>query len=187
MHGASASCYKSIQRFLQQVRCCVVTHDILTAWPVYLPAGGWYDFWSGRRYRGGQTIRTAAPLSMIPLFVRAGSIVPLGDPVQSTSEPSDTLEVRVYAGAAATFELYEDEGDNYDYEHGALSIIPFEWNESRQTLTIGQRRGSFPGMLQDRVFKVVWVDESAGTGIDRSERASFVRYSGARTQVRKNR
>lgn len=165
-----------------------VTEAGVTEQAVYLPEGsGWYDFWSGRRYRGGQTIQTAAPLSLIPLFVRAGSIVPLGDPVQSTAqEPTDTLEVRVYAGAPGSFELYEDEGDSYDYEHGAYSIIPFDWNEGRQTLTIGKRRGSFAGMRKERVLKVAWVDESAGAGIGASERSTVVRYSGAGIEVRKD-
>ncbi|HET8655384.1 MAG TPA: TIM-barrel domain-containing protein [Longimicrobiaceae bacterium] len=165
-----------------------VTEPGVTERDVYLPAAsGWYDFWTGRRYPGGRSIRAAAPLSLIPLFVRAGSIVPMGDFVQSTrEEPTDTLEIRVYPGADGTFELYEDEGDGYGYEHGAYSVIPFEWNESRQTLTIGKRRGSFAGMRKDRVFEVVWVDGSNGAGIGKSEKPRTVRYRGARTEVGKD-
>lgn len=127
---------------------------------VYLPKTiDWYDFWTGMRHNGGQTIVTDAPLDRIPLFVKAGSIVPMGPVVQYSDEkPADTLEIRVYKGADGEFTLYEDEGDNYNYEKGAFSTIHFTWNNSKQMLTIGERTGSFPNMLANRTFNVLLID-----------------------------
>ena len=115
---------------------------------VYLPAGAvWYDYWTNQRYDGGQTIAADAPLDRIPLYVRAGSIVPKGPEVQYADEKVwDALDLTVYPGADASFTLYDDEGDNYNYEKGLYSTIPLKWNDRSRTLTIGRREGSYPGM-----------------------------------------
>ncbi len=123
-----------------------------TSRSIYLPEGTWYDFWTGSTVNGGNTTTVDAPLSKIPLFVRAGSIVPMGPMIQYANESIDPLEVRVYAGGDATFTLYEDAGDGYGYESGEHSRISFSWNESRQELTIGGRSGSYPGMPATRTF-----------------------------------
>jgi len=135
---------------------------------VYLPAGAeWYDFWTGERLGGGRTIEAPAPLAIMPLHVRAGSIVPFGPDLQYAGEkPADPIELRVYTGADGQFELYEDEGDGYAYEHGAFATIPLEWSEAQRTLTIGARRGAFPGMLERRSFHVVFVREGHGVGLE---------------------
>lgn len=123
---------------------------------VYLPRGHWYDFGTGAPVEGGGTRRVEAPLGRIPAFVRAGTILPLGPLVQSTSLPQDgSLEVRVYPGADASFTLYEDDGDTYAYERGKSSRIPFRWDDSNQTLTVGVRKGSYPSMLKSRPLTVI--------------------------------
>ena len=124
---------------------------------VYLPEGcDWYDFFTGERLKGGQTLQRPCPIDEMPVYVRSGSIVPFGPFVQySDEQPWDNLEIRVYPGADGRFTLYEDEGDNYNYEQGQFSEIPFTWDDARRTLTIGQRRGSFRGMLQQRRFSIV--------------------------------
>lgn len=118
---------------------------------VYLPAGNWFDFNTGSALKGGQTLSISAPLDLIPLYVRAGSIIPLGPIMQSTMlGKADPLEVRVYPGADASYSLYEDDGDNYDYQKGAFTRIPMSWNNATSTLTVGKRTGSYPGMLTSR-------------------------------------
>ncbi len=148
---------------------------------VYLPKtpGGWYDFWTGERIEGGKTIEVNTPLDIIPLHVRAGSIIPMGPYLQYTEErPADPIELRIYRGADGTFEIYEDEGDNYNYEEGAYAIIPITWDEERGELSIGKRRGSFPGMLRERTFHVVWVRKGHGVGIEPSKPDKVVHYRG---------
>jgi alpha-D-xyloside xylohydrolase len=127
---------------------------------VYLPAGTqWYDYWTGQRLDGGQEIEKSTTIATIPMYVRAGSILPIGPDVQYAAEkPWDNLTLRVYPGADGTFTLYEDEGDNYNYEHGSYSEIPMTWNNAKRVLTIGARRGSFKGMLVSRKFTVVLPD-----------------------------
>ena len=123
---------------------------------VYLPAGAkWYDYWTNTLIDGGKTISAAAPLSKAPLYIKAGSILPLGPDVQYANENKfDNLDIVVYPGADATFTLYEDEGDNYNYEKGEYSTIQLKWNDRSKTLTIGKRTGSFKGMLATRTFNV---------------------------------
>jgi alpha-D-xyloside xylohydrolase len=157
-------------------------------WDVYLPENqsGWYNFWTGKHFSGGQSIKTEASLSTIPLFVKAGSIIPMGKFMQHSNEkPADTLEIRIYTGTDGKFELYEDEGINYNYEKGAFAIIPFEWNEQKQTLVIGQRQGSFNGLLKTRIFNIVFVRESTGTGIDMGDTYITVDYNGENTMIRR--
>jgi alpha-D-xyloside xylohydrolase len=120
-----------------------------------------------------------APLSHLPLFVRAGSIVPLGPNIQYASESVDPLEIRIYRGKDATFTLYEDAGETYDYEKGQYSQIPLTWNEAAKTLTIGARSGSFPGMLTARTFNVVFVGTNHGAGLEVSATPDqIVKYDG---------
>jgi len=147
---------------------------------MYLPKSTWYEFWTGRKLEGGATITTAAPLDRLPLFVRAGSILPMGPELQYAAEkPADPVELRVYRGADGAFTLYEDENDGYNYEKGVFSTIPIAWQDSSQTLTIGERKGRFPGMLEKRTFHIVFVGENHGTGIDPTQRADkTVRYTG---------
>jgi alpha-D-xyloside xylohydrolase len=126
---------------------------------VYLPKGSdWYDFWTGEKFNGGQTIKKEVPLDIIPLYVKAGSILPVGPKVQYATEKKwDDLEIRIYEGANGEFTLYEDENDNYNYENGAYSTITFSWNDKNKTLTIGDCKGSFPGMIASRRFSIVIV------------------------------
>jgi alpha-D-xyloside xylohydrolase len=158
-----------------------VTSSGATQRSVYLPpAASWFDFWTGDRFDGGQQIQAAAPLNRIPLFVRGGSILPLGPEIQYTDEkPADPIELRVYQGADAAFELHEDEGDNYNYEKSSYAVIPIRWNEAGKTLTIGARAGEFPGMMQHRTFRIVWVRRAHGVGEELGASADrIVEYSG---------
>ena len=136
----------------------------------------WYDFWTSRQYKGGQDVTLETSLDRVPMFVRAGSILPLGPEMQYVGEkPWDNLELRVYPGADGNFMLYEDEGDGYNYEKGIYSTIPMTWNDKQRTLTIGDRQGSYPGMLQSRQFTVVFPDGSSQT----------VSYDGKETVVKR--
>ncbi|MEE1102833.1 MAG: glycoside hydrolase family 31 protein, partial [Alistipes sp.] len=122
----------------------------------YLPQGAdWYDFWTEKRYKGGQDVTIETSLDKGPMFVRAGSILPLAPVVQYAEQNKwEKLEIVVYPGADATFTLYEDEGDNYNYEKGAYSTIRFSWDDKRGRLTIGAIEGEYPGMLQKRTFDI---------------------------------
>ncbi|MBZ5625501.1 MAG: glycoside hydrolase family 31 protein [Acidobacteriia bacterium] len=157
-----------------------VTEQGATTRHVYLPKTQWYDFWTGKLIEGGKAIDAPAPLDQIPLYVRAGSIVPMGPDVEyATEKPADPIELRVYRGASANFTLYEDENDNYNYEKGVYATIPVQWDEAGQTLNIGERKGSFPGMLANRIFRVVFVGEGHGTGIGGTAQIDrVVEYSG---------
>ena len=131
----------------------------------YLPKGAtWYDFWTNKAYKGGRNVTLETTFDRVPMFVRAGSILPLGPEMQYVGEKAwDNLELRVYPGADGRFVLYEDEGDNYNYEKGMYSVIQFGWNDKKHTLTIGARKGEYPGMLQTRTFTVVWPDGTTKT------------------------
>jgi len=159
---------------------CPVTAASATTRSVYLPAGAtWYDFWTGATNAGGQTISAAATIDTMPIFVRAGSILPYGPDIQYATQSVDPMEIRVYRGADGAFTLYEDENDNYNYESGSYATIPFAWNESTQTLTIGARQGSFPGMLATRTFKIIWVGAGHGVGIPSTSTADqVITYTG---------
>jgi len=147
---------------------------------LYLPKAKWYDFWNGSALPGGRAIDAAAPLERIPLYVRAGSIVPMGPDVEYTSEkPADPIELRVYSGADGDFTLYEDGGDTYNYEKGAYATIPIHWDDAKKVLTIGERHGSFPGMMARRTFNVVWVGEDHGVGVPPQPADRTVEYNGS--------
>jgi len=141
-----------------------VTATGATSRSVYLPAGTWFDFWTGMTTTGGTTMTANAPLSQIPIHVRGGSIVPMGPLIQFATQSIDPLEIRVYAGADASFTIYEDEGDTYNYETGQYAQIPLTWNDAAKTLTIGARTGSYTGMPATRTFNVVFVGANHGAG-----------------------
>ena len=154
---------------------------------LYLPKGtNWYDFWTGEKFIGGQTIKKEAPIDIIPLFVKAGSILPVGPKVQFATEKKwDNLEIRIYEGANGEYTLYEDENDNYNYEKGVSSTITFIWNDSKKVLTISDRKGSFPGMLTDRKFDIVKVTTNDGTGMNVAEKPiKVVDYTGMKLIVK---
>ena len=126
---------------------------------------GWYDFWTGTRHDGGQTLDAPAPYDSMPLFIRAGAIIPFGPAMQYTGEkPADPITLYVYAGADGAFTLYEDDGVSYGYERGQFARIPLRWDDANKTLTIGKREGKFPGMLSQRTFNVVLVTKDKPVG-----------------------
>lgn len=162
-----------------------VTQEGATSRPVYLPpAAGWYDFWTGEQLRGDQTLLAPAPLDRMPLFVKAGSILPLGPAVEyATAAAKAPLELRIYRGADANFTLYEDEGDTYDYEKSEYATIPLHWDDATSTLTIGTRQGKYPGMATEREFRVVAVGSASGTGMNETSAAREVNYTGTDLNV----
>ena len=127
---------------------------------VYLPSGNkWYNYWTNEDFDGGQKLKIKTSLDRIPLFVRAGSIIPIGPDVQYTNEKKwDNLIINVYPGADGTFTLYEDEGDNYNYESGAYTEILMKWNDTKRILTIDARKGEYNGMLTKRNFTIRTAD-----------------------------
>ena len=163
-----------------------VTEPGATSRRLYLPKAMWYDFWTGNAVEGPSTIDASAPLERMPLYVRAGSILPMGPDIQySTEKPADPIELRVYTGADGSFTLYEDENDNYNYEKGVYATIPLKWDEAKQELTIGERQGKFPGMLETRTFQIVFVTAGHGAGIAPIDRADkVVNYTGAPITIR---
>ena len=146
---------------------------------VYLPAGTrWYDFETLEQFEGGQEIERKVNIKSVPIYVKAGSIVPIGPNVQySTEKPWDDLEIRVYAGANGTFCLYEDEFDNYNYENGAYTTIDFKYDNKGRQLTIGARKGSYEGMIQNRSFRITYITD----GIKREVKT--VNYTGKQVKV----
>jgi alpha-D-xyloside xylohydrolase len=162
-----------------------VTEQGATVRRLYLPKSNWYDFWTGAASNGPIDVDAPAPLSRIPLYVRGGSIVPMGPDLQFAEEkPANPIELRVYPGADADFSIYEDDNNTYDYEKGAYSTIPIHWNDSTHTLTIGDRRGQFAGMQASRTFHVVFVGDGHGVGIDpTSQPDEIVQYDGKSVSV----
>ena len=153
---------------------------------LYLPAGTrWIDFWTGEMLEGGQIITRETPLDIMPLYVKAGSIIPIGPDVQYAEEkPWDNLEIRIYEGADGEFTLYEDENDNYNYEKGLYSTITFNWNDGSKTLTISDREGSFPGMLAERKFNILIVKPGKMNKMDAEKYDKTIIYKGKRVNVK---
>jgi alpha-D-xyloside xylohydrolase len=161
-----------------------VTEPGATTRQLYLPQAKWYDFWTGASIEGGRMIDAPATLDRLPLYVRAGSILPLGpDEEWSTEKPADPIELRIYRGADAEFTLYEDENDNYNYEKGVFATIPLHWDDAHNTLTIGDRAGKFPGMLENRTFHIVFAGENHGVGVNPAEADKVVPYAGKQVIV----
>jgi alpha-D-xyloside xylohydrolase len=149
---------------------------------VYLPAGqSWIDFWTGKTFEGGQVISSPAPIDIIPILVKAGSILPMGPFVQfATEKPDVPVELRIYPGANGSFTLYEDENDNYNYEKGAYSTIDFKWDNAERKLTIVKRKGEFKGMIKNRTFNIILAEEGRGTGIEISQKPDkTISYEGS--------
>ncbi len=154
---------------------------------VYLPKGAdWFDFWTGEKLNGGQSVTKETPINIIPLYVKQGTILPWGPKVNYAEEKKwDKLEIRVYPGADGEFTLYEDENDNYNYEKGAYSTITFKWNDKAQRLTIDKRKGSFNGMIKSRTFNLVLVNKGKGTGVTSvSKFDKTISYSGNAKSVK---
>ena len=151
----------------------------------YLPKGAdWYDFWTNEQHHGGETIAKETPLDILPLYVRAGSIVPMG-PVQqyATEQPNAPYDIRVYPGADARFTIYEDDNETYAYEKGQRSTYDLVWNDKAGTLTIGARQGTFPGMVRQRELNVSLMAGAASGGVGRPSTVKRITYSGKRVTV----
>ena len=153
---------------------------------VHLPAGVWYDFWSGAAVEGGRAIDAPAPYDATPVHVRSGAIVPFGPELQWTDEKAaDPLTVFVYTGANGSFTLYEDDGTSYAYETGAFARVPMTWDESKRTFTIGARRGKYPSMLASRTVQVVFVGRAKPVGFSFEPKPDrVVNYTGAAVEVK---
>jgi len=153
---------------------------------VYLPPSPtWYDFWTGESISGGQEVEAEAPLDRLPLYVRAGSILPMGPEIEYAEQnPGGPIELRIYRGADGDFKLYEDAGDTYDYEKGQHTVIPIHWNNSAEVLTIGAHDGSYPGMFEERKFRIVLVRRAHGVGGDLTGKADKeIAYDGKEIRV----
>lgn len=151
----------------------------------YLPRGNdWYDFWSNQRHRGGETVAREAPLDVVPLYVRAGAIVPMGPVLQyATDRPDAPYDVRVYPGADGRFTLYEDDNETYAYEKGQSARYDLQWDDAKRTLTIGKRRGTFPGLVTRRTLRVLVMDR-AGDAATVQPEARTVAYEGRALTLR---
>ena len=154
---------------------------------LYLPSGtDWIDFWTGEKLKGGQKVKKEVPLDIMPLYIKSGSIIPFGPEVQYATEKKwDNLELRIYEGANGSLTLYEDENDNYNYEKGVFSTITLKWDNTNRILTIGNRTGTFPGMLNERNFRIVVVSGNKGTGSGLSVKYdAIVNYKGEKMSVK---
>lgn len=161
--------------------------DSIKMQETYLPAGcDWYDLWTSEKFTGGQKVARATPIDIIPVYVRAGSILPVGPDVQYAEEKKwNDLEIRIYAGADGKFVLYEDENDNYNYEKGIHSTIRLQWNNKKRTLIIGDREGAFPGMSDSRRFRVVLIETTPGTSnVLTTKPGRVIDYSGKQLTIK---
>ena len=153
---------------------------------VYLPKSTkWYNFWTGETINGGQTISVPAPIDSMPLYVKAGSIIPMGPLMEyATEKPADSIELRIYPGADGEFTFYEDENDNYNYEKGMYATFTIKWNDKSRKLTISDTKGKFNGMLKNRIFNVVLVKENHGTDVELTSKIDkSVHYTGKMISV----
>jgi alpha-D-xyloside xylohydrolase len=155
---------------------------------VYLPAGAtWYDFSTAKKYEGGQTVTVDAPLERLPLFVKAGSIIPAGPEIQYTTEKkSDPITLYIFPGQNGSFTIYEDEGTNYNYEKDQFASIDITYDDATRTVTLGKRQGEFPGMLEKRVFEIVWVDDRRGGVGLTSKPQQVIDYEGEEIKLKPN-
>ena len=152
----------------------------------YLPADAdWYDFWTGKKHRGGQQVNREYTLNEMPLFVKAGSILPIGPRIQyATEETGKPIEIRIYKGKDASFTLYEDDNETYDYEKGEYATIDFQWNEKAKTLSISGQKGTFKGMQPKKSFHITVVDTTHGIGINPSQPSRSIEYTGTPIEVK---
>ncbi|MDN5288504.1 MAG: xylosidase [Mucilaginibacter sp.] len=159
--------------------------DHIKTQQVYLPANHtWFDFWTGDQLQGGQSVTKATPVDVMPLYVKAGSIIPMGPFQQYTGEKDlKNIELRIYPGADGSFTLYEDENDNYNYEKGVYATIEFKWNDKVKTLTVDTRKGTYPGVLKDRVFNVILVNANHGVGAETIKPDKAIVYSGLKKVI----
>jgi alpha-D-xyloside xylohydrolase len=152
----------------------------------YLPAGAdWYDFWTNERFTGGKNVSRPCPLDILPLYVRAGSIITMSPVMQYVTEKADApYEIRVYPGADAKFTLYEDDNETYNYEKGQRATVDLIWTDAARTLTVGARKGAFPGMVKARALRIVWASENHGSGIAAPEKADTeITYNGTELAI----
>lgn len=172
--------------FGRSILVAPITRPEVTEWSVYLPEGAdWWDFWSNQKQQGGQIVNRPVSKDILPVYIKAGSILPFGPQVQYSTEKNwDNLEIRIYPGADGTFTLYEDENDNYNYEKGAYSTIRFYWNDKARNLTIEDRQGEFPGIMKNRKFKVILVNQKSGTGDEPMKGGKSVSYAGKKANVK---
>lgn len=151
----------------------------------YLPEGAeWYDFWSGVKLKGGQEVERLTPMDIMPLYIKAGSIIPMGPTVQYANEKQDPTEIRIYPGADGTFILYDDEKDNYNYEKGKYATIDLKWDDATKTLTIGDRKGSFNGMLSSRTFNIIVVSDQNGGASTAVKFTKTIKYNGKAKSIK---
>ncbi|MDE6316836.1 MAG: glycoside hydrolase family 31 protein, partial [Muribaculaceae bacterium] len=172
--------------FGRNILVAPVTRPDVTEWDVYLPKGNdWWDFWTNEKLSGGKTVSKDIPMDIIPLYIKAGTILPFGPEVQYSGQKKwNDIEIRIYPGADGSFTLYEDEFDNYNYEDGAFSTITFNWNDADRTLTIGNREGDYKGMLKNRKFRVAIVDGDSPSGHLPAKKTKAVSYSGKETKIK---
>jgi alpha-D-xyloside xylohydrolase len=156
---------------------------------VYFPSScGWYDFYTGNYILGGYRLQVDAPFERMPLFVKEGSIIPFGPEIRFTDEKNaDPITLYIYTGRDCAFTLYEDEGTNYNYERGACSTIKFSFDDSTGELTIGERKGEFYGMPENRTFYIVWIGKSVPIGFDADITPhAKVKYEGKKVMIARN-
>ena len=154
---------------------------------IYLPktSGGWYDFWTGEKIEGGQYIERSTPLDILPIHIRAGSIVPMGPQLQYAMEkPMDPIELRIYRGADGSFIIYEDDGETYGYERGEYNLIHLEWRDKEQKLVIDEKVRNYLDTPREKTFHVVWVEERHGVGLKGAKPDQIVHYKGGRIVVK---
>lgn len=153
---------------------------------VYLPEGNlWYDFYTGEHYEGGQTINATAPYERMPLFTKAGAIIPFGPDINwSDQKPADEITIYVYAGKNGEFSLYEDENTNYNYEKGMFATINMTYDDKNGIFTIGNREGTFPGMLKERDFTIVKVTKDEPQPYTKEAQGTKVHYTGKEISVK---
>lgn len=171
--------------FGPSIMVCPVYEYKATTRKVYLPSGSsWYDFNTFKKHEGGQWITATAPLERLPLFVKSGSIIPMGPDIQYTGEKTDgSIALYIFPGQNGSFTFYEDEGVNYNYEKGQYSSIDITYDDSKRTVTLSNRRGEFAGMTSSRTFKIFWVDGQSGIKLDASRPEKVVTYNGSEITV----
>lgn len=181
------NCWDVKDQFLfgNSMMVCPVIHKGERKRDVYLPEGEWYNFWDGKKSVGETTVTVETPLEKMPVFVKAGSVIPIGTNVQYAMEnKGDTLQILVYPGADGSLKLYEDEGENYNYEKGEYSIIRIAWNEKKSTLTLGKRKGEYKGMVKEKFLQIVLVAEGAVNWPDRQNINKEIMYNGEEVQIK---